>query len=768
MRRVELTHWRGATCSHVIDFDVSKQVVLIYGENGTGKSSILDAIEYTLSGRAGSLEFLSLDGAGREKHLNTLGANPRKARAAVTIGNDVFKVTPGNRSFDRTPPKVFAIRRGALKQLTEADPSERYKVIAPCFEVDAVRKCEENLLVALRDYERRTTDANTQTATQLRELRSQHALTKPDGPVTDEVILEWAKQIAERDLSNDIIRRSILDRVIQKSSAFFMRARDLIAAWDALVVVRAERQALDEPSATPEAPSKFEQDLQRTLESAQAFVTEHHPHECPLCERPDDPRDRAKRLAERLIKLAKSRSINQRRQENQAKTATAETRWNSAVNQLLEAREDLLTDLIDSKDELLNALPPVAELEQPNPDVVGTLRMLVEQESTHVGRLEKTRHRVADRVTKIESLTKTLAAYHDYFEQSKSTATTAARLKEAAGLVGTMRKEFIQSQLHVISDDVARMYQFLHPGEPYTPGAMDLVEGRKGSLVHRARLGDLDTIPNATFSESHIDTLALCVHLALAKRLGGPQCVLLLDDVYHSVDHRHLDRLIDLIMEQSVHFGQVIMATHLLRAAKRFSMQHVGDGNVCHLSLLNKWSLETGLRWKNQPLEADVLRGILEADSFDRQTLASKTGVLMESVLDVLVCNYRCRVAKTPDGENTLAELRDGLMKVAKAFRRQSGVKQSAQWTQTEPDQELGPAWNAFGDHFNVRNDIGAHWKNVGQDYPDEVVESFARSALGVIEVVTCPYCHSLPRRREGSYWSCTCGRSRFTPLEAA
>ena len=44
-------------------------------------------------------------------------------------------------------------------------------------------------------------------------------------------------------------------------------------------------------------------------------------------------------------------------------------------------------------------------------------------------------------------------------------------------------------------------------------------------------LFDADVIPAAYLSESHQDTLAICVLLALAKRQGDSHAILLLDDV---------------------------------------------------------------------------------------------------------------------------------------------------------------------------------------------------------------------------------------------
>ena len=764
--RVELQHWRGATCTHAIDFDPKKQVVLIYGENGTGKSSILDGIEFALSGRIGSLEFLSLDGATKESHLVTLGHAKSKSSATVKIGSNKYIGKPGSRRQEVLAPKVFAIRRGSLKKLTESTPQDRYTLIAPCFEVDNVRKCEDELANAIRDYERRSDTANTKTTTSLQELHNQNKLTKPTEPVTDAIVLAWAVATSGRDLSADTSKKEILDRVIQKAPAFFMRAKDLIDACAALSQATVSQKAIEQPAQVG-GPSRQEQDLEKVLEPGKAYIQVHQPAHCPICEREDSPEDRVAKLTTRLVALSSSKTVNQQRVTATTKVKTAETQFNEAITKLQEAIIALLPDLRDAKDELVDRVESFVGVENFTVEQLDGLQSLVDARETHETRIKARRDKVADKISKIRSLAVTLQTYNENKDQSATYVEITKRLAKSLDVIRTMRKAFIQAELDAISGDVSKMYQFLHPSEQYVPGAIALLENKKGSLVHKAKLGDIETTPNATFSESHIDTLALCVQLALAKRVGGPNCILILDDVYHSVDNQHLDRMIDLLMDQSQNFAQVVMATHYLRAAKRFSMNRVGSGSVHQIVLFSKWSLGRGLQWKDQPLECDVLDAMLHSQPIDRQSVASKTGVLMEAVLDTLVCNYRCKVPKSSDGENTLAELRDGFSRVAKLMSKQEGEFEDGVWTKTCLPVALESPWREFEECFGVRNDVGAHWKEVGQDEPDANVEFFARSALAVIEVVTCSQCRSLPRRRDGSFWTCTCKRSRFSPLES-
>lgn len=51
-----ITHLRGSVGSFVLPFEVGKGLTIVYGENGTGKSTICDALELLGKGRGGSLD----------------------------------------------------------------------------------------------------------------------------------------------------------------------------------------------------------------------------------------------------------------------------------------------------------------------------------------------------------------------------------------------------------------------------------------------------------------------------------------------------------------------------------------------------------------------------------------------------------------------------------------------------------------------------------------------------------------------------------------
>lgn len=68
--------------------------------------------------------------------------------------------------------------------------------------------------------------------------------------------------------------------------------------------------------------------------------------------------------------------------------------------------------------------------------------------------------------------------------------------------------------------------------------------------------------PVAYLSESHLDTLGLCLFLALEKRENPGNKILCLDDAIASEDEAHMERLYELLLREAPHFHHVIISSH--------------------------------------------------------------------------------------------------------------------------------------------------------------------------------------------------------------
>ncbi len=56
LKKLQISHLRGSTESFSLTFEKDKNLTVIYGDNGAGKSTICDALEFIGKGKVGSLE----------------------------------------------------------------------------------------------------------------------------------------------------------------------------------------------------------------------------------------------------------------------------------------------------------------------------------------------------------------------------------------------------------------------------------------------------------------------------------------------------------------------------------------------------------------------------------------------------------------------------------------------------------------------------------------------------------------------------------------
>ena len=119
LQQIDLTHFRGATQSTSVGFDPKKTMTVVYGANGTGKTTLADAIDVVCNGTRGSLadrsstEARDLFSAGLQTELNatlTFGAQQWTWAGKVARANIAGIDGPADR------PTAYVLRRGSLLQ----------------------------------------------------------------------------------------------------------------------------------------------------------------------------------------------------------------------------------------------------------------------------------------------------------------------------------------------------------------------------------------------------------------------------------------------------------------------------------------------------------------------------------------------------------------------------------------------------------------------------------------------------------------------------
>jgi hypothetical protein len=343
-------------------------------------------------------------------------------------------------------------------------------------------------------------------------------------------------------------------------------------------------------------------------------------------------------------------------------------------------------------------------------------------------------------------------------------------------VVEDARKAYVDEVLASIGDECRHLYARIHPDEGLgSPNLCMAGEQRRSVDLTAEFEGEKGVPPQGYFSESHLDTLGFCVWLALARREDLKSTVLVLDDIFTSVDAQHLSRLIPLISDVAREFAQVIVTTHYRNWRDRYRLGQA-PGMQAQLLELHRWTLERGVSLSSTKLAVEELETKLAAQPLDRQAVASQAGILLEAVLDYLALLYRRRLPRSNDGEWTLGELLDASRKLVKVLTIERDVSGSP--TATGPDgkqakaavQAVGdvvaPFYQEAGQLSFIRNEVGCHFNVAGAEVSDIDVHAFGTATAAFVRGLECGHCGEIPSRRKGDHFACGCGKTKMKPLE--
>ncbi len=769
--KLTMAGFRGATAPTTIQFDTSKPVVLIFGENGTGKSTIADAFDFICNRSFGSLENYSL-GEPAKKHVASLGFGPADVSVTLESGAKKWQATLGKDGPTVSPldghPDARILRRRTILSLIETQPKQRFEALKAFIAVPNIEKCEGALREAVNT-------ANSSVSELAR------AIVQANGELTKLWIAEdepgasamaWASAEAQKDLSQLWANLTLIGNLLQS----YQEVETSLATLDHALTER--RTATEAFSAAQnrqqQAESRSMQHntrLLNLLREAEAYIAGRDSlSQCPVCEQNIDSSELARRLGERIGEMQEMALIA-------AATASAQQQINAKQVVADHARQDFyqkasrlagslkacsLAEIVALNLDwnrfaaLLDSAQPSSVLEQQAREFWRAISVSYHDLEARRGADQKSVHQH----NAIEGHVKTLRERNDLaIAQQK----LLADLKTALEIVMQQRKDYIEEILTSISAEVHALYSKLHPDERIGRVKFFLKPNAIGSLEFDAQFQDVVQLPpQAYYSESHLDTLGICVFLALTKYFKTDNTVVVLDDVLTSVDGPHLDRFMSLLHDQAKQFDQVIVTTHYRPWRDRYRWAKGSAANTQVIEL-GPWSLQNGLQTGEFLTAVTELRGALTKYPFDRQGAASKAGIVLESLLDFITLKYRCAIPRNARNEYTLGDLVGGVdSKLGKELR----CRKPSTTGETKTDMSLKPVFEAATASQWIRNSVGCHFNPLGSEVCDSDVKDFCQNVLTLASHLICDDCETLPTRRpSGSYWQCKCGNLELYPL---
>ena len=753
--------FRGVPTQMTIDFGNGESTV-IYGENGTGKSTIADALEWYFKGE---IELLSHE--GRQHAVRYVGGDDDGTTSVEVVtsgalgGKVVFPDERTPDTFEALRRETFLLRGRTLADFINKTKTEKWKALVEILGLDAIESLREDLQRARNDLRKASKAADEEVRVYRRALASggetvseQTVLTNlsqicellgVDPPESLEQVAEPSWITAAVGASASASASSGRDNLLAEMAALKPPGftRSAFESWNQLVVSERAR-LLPRASLVREAKRLFEA---QSIEAGR----------CPLCGQKVDQKVLARRIEGALVEMMEaSRDLERFRDPILGQAESLERSYGLRESIYKRGGEfDLdipsVPRLPDARiEDQVGALAPV--------DLDGIATYLSE-----VRRWDKAVAKLARQISTPEPSERDnqlmmLAALCQQIRAWQQAEKKSARAKRAVTIAEDVFDAYQQKQkddlgelLERISGRVAQFYSALHPGEdldsvsiePWTAKGIELAIDFYGSRQRP---------PHGVLSESHLNSLAIAVFLAMAASFNEKLGFLILDDVINSFDVEHRGRLAELLADGFSDW-QLIVLTHDQQFFEHLSRRAPSWRKIEFTS----WSHASGprtTRYETSGMLAAARERLQNDDVHGAATKARRAlEELLQEVCEALWAPLPFRRGQAND-RREIGELFIGLRRTLKEHAR----------TQL---QAIEPVFKHLEADVGATLNVAAHASR-GRSGASEV-----RAALERIETLdalwSCPDCRTrIWHKGTPAAARCRCGKSAFPPVVAA
>ncbi len=756
---------RGAVAPFTLAFEKGRKLTIVYGENGTGKSTISDAFDLLGNGNVGSLEKRGVGGATRS-YWPSVGKTHGdvKVALATSAGTCALSLSKTGVVVDdqQLKPQAAVLRRSQILNLIAAQPAERYKEISKFVDVSGVETSEAALRKLIgdknRDYETATTRLGANRTT-IENFWNQASSPAPDA-------FSWAKAEVQKDQKALDQRKTGIDGLISywdkivphptKWNELFGQKK---VADDALANARATLEAI-----TSETADDYLEVLDILKAAQQHFSNRPHPTVCPLCESGEKAEGLVAEVNRRIESQGLHAKLDAARKSVSDHEAAAQKESQRLDDFLKSAENDFssLKSCCESGKELATLSLPAF----PAPSEPEKWADWINENQGNRDSWQQAADACVDSKKFVETLRSSLTDCEESDAAARELAAVLPRLGEILKVVESERKKYTDVILADISTRVSELYEAIHCGEGLQKIVLALDAAKRCSLdIATEFAGKQDAPPQAYFSDSHLDTLGLCVFLALAEREVPEQKILVLDDVLGSVDEPHVERVIGLIYDISQKFQHAIVTTHYRPWREKFRWGILKPDQVCQFVELKHWSLGDGMALTGSTPEIVRLKGLLASDDLDVQAITGKAGVILEAILDFLTLKYGCAVPRKPGNTYVLNDLLSAVHGPLLTALSADLVDVDSTGAETVTSVSIKKILDDIKAIAQARNVLGAHFNALAFDlYPDDGIR-FARLVEQLADALICPD-HGWPTKDTGSHWKNGGNTRRLHPLK--
>lgn len=775
LKKLTIDGLRGATRRFDLPFDTSKRITIVYGENGTGKSTVCDGLEFVTNGTVSSLAPRGL-GVGVAKYWTSTGRDAKDIKVTLDTKNGSWSATMGKGAAVVTPtagkPSIELLRRHQILNLVCAKPADRFAVVRPFIDIDAIEASEGSLRELVRDEKDRRKEAVARVDENSRAIENfwKQAGSPPLGA------LDWAKKEAARDISDLDKELETLGKVERTIKEIELVKSRWIEAKQAIEEARKKEKTDADTlkSAKSAVKDGAAQNVDLLQAAAELFHEHRDPETCPLCLSNERVNGLAKAVDDRLAAISgvsKAATAHKTSKAALERTEALEVsereklkstvhRFCKAFNAVEGWPEDVRpTEALIKTSTAVGAYLKASDL--PDGDIESTCSLIIAWLAP-VTKAVEFRH---GQKAVHDQLKKAVKTYQENYDAQKALDLLIPQYEKVLEAVADERKGFVGDILEQIAQRVGELYELVHPNEGLSKIALELDPKQKSSLQIGATFpGVGEAPPQAVFSDSHLDTLGLCMFLALAERDDPKNKILVLDDVLGSVDEPHVDRLINMLYAEAERFQHCLVTTHYKPWRELYRWGYLRDGE-CHFVELVNWSHANGIQYGYSIPPIQRLRELLAVNPPDPQEVCAKAGVVLEAILDFLTQLYECAVPRRR-GKPALGDLINSLnSKLKKGMVVERLEKDPSSGADVYLAKELGPIIDHLVKVAGARNVFGCHFNELAHHLHDQVAIDFSTHVLELADALIDPDAGWPRSKKSGDHWSNSKKTRKLRPL---
>lgn len=791
INKITVENFRGIKSPVILNFvkGSNSTSALIYGRNGTGKSSIVDSWEWLINSK---IEFLTKEGVSEKDYPHKLSngdnvyINVDFSHTSINSVKALYnktKVTSPINSGEYEEFKNYTIypnflRYSDLQEFVFKTKGEKYKYIAKFFGLEKFTKNQSDIQASF-----------TRISIQLTQYRAQIEQNKK--VITEITEIQEIDEVKVISFVNDIAKKYEIEEIIEykhiykieKALSEIVKANPIATAlneWTSFLLrlnqfypIPKVKQNCQDLETVFNDLKKDEANITKLIlidlytTAKETLLNLEDKSTCPICDKlfEGDLEEhialKHKTLEELNNKkqdyILKRDALIQKFEQLNHKVAIIQSEKSQRVKEsfslFYEDIDKLEIQIPKILSILKTQLKDLTSLDFSTLDEVAKIDVISDMEITHkqsVSDLIKSfseDEKTTTLATDFSNLIQLKVAYSSYSKNEKK-INYLSDICDKLGVLFSKLTEFIQAQIQhtftQIQTDLIECYNFLEGTNQYLKNPeIKLVVGKDKAVELEIDFVNEKITPAYKFmSESQINSFGLSIFLAAVKHFNSNFKFMILDDVVNSFDAFKRPKVAQLLAAKFSDF-QILMLTHD-QVFFDTMQRHFPQWNRYKFS---SWDYTTGPRcnFSNNYIE-EIEKLIIDDDPIGA---GQKLGRYLEMVFGIINENLQTPMRYKLENTYTLSEFYEPLVKRVKD-KLKSPNKQ----------HKISILFGEFEQGTIFRN-YCAHWKDESSQFTSPEIESIFKKWLEIEAEMYCPDCKSYCHYENvinTEYIRCNCG----------